>query len=635
MQRNDPAQASLPFWLVANRNFVLLWLAAGISALGDHLSEMALLQKLGGLERPDVTRIQALLTFGFFLPYVLLGPIAGWWADRFSRRGTMVLSDLLRAVVMLSLTFSVPFLLNRGLGDFSIVIPMVLTGAFAAFFSPCRQAMLPTLIREDQLVRANAMISAIGTIGAITSGWLGGVLVDWARDGHVTLDLSYRLDALTFAASAVLLLLMSMRLVRAAPHRQLSGIWTPLRDGFRYVRGHRRVLQMIMLGTVFWAAAGVVISVVPAIVRDVFSDQLSDVGMYRGLLAAGLALGSAVLTIVGHTMPLPLTVLAALLGAAFWLLALDVSYVFRLGRIPTGACLVLIGAHGAALLVSVMVVIQRFVPNDRRGRVFGVSDMCTMAAIVTATGLLGIPPIPNLDTYTPYLLAIVAAGMLFALNIAWRIYRREQPIPLKLFVVWQTVQFYANFWCRMRRDGACTIPNEGPVIVAANHSAGIDPVLLEGASLRRTISFLVAEEFYRVPGANWFMRLVDCIPVNRERPQRSAIAGALKVLERGGCLGIFPQGGLARPGEGEREIKVGVGKIALRTGATVIPCHISGTRYFRHPFRSFFSRHRARVKFGPAVDLSDFAGRERDRDAGRDATDRIMQAIEALAPAES
>jgi len=546
-----------------------------------------------------------------------------------------VLSDLLRAAVMLSLTFSVPLLLRHGFGDFSVVVPMFLTGAFAAFFSPCRQAILPTLIRDDQLVRANALMSTIGTIGAITSGWLGGVLVDMSRAGHFHIDWNYRLDALTFAISAVLLCMMSLRLARPTPHHRPEGIWTPLREGFRYVRTHRRVLQMILLGTVFWAAAGVVISVVPAIVRDVFQGQLADVGLYRGLLVVGLALGSAVLTVVGPTIPLPLTVLAALAGAVFWVFALDASYVLRLGRILTAVCLVMIGAHGAALLISILVVIQRFVPNDRRGRVCGVSDMCTMAAMVAATGIIGLPHVANLDAYTPYLLALVAVGLIIALRTAWAIYHRARPIPLKLFVVWQTVQFYARFWCRMRVDGPCTIPATGPVIVAANHSAGIDPILLEGASTRRTIAFLVAEEFYRVPGANWFMRLVDCIPVNRDRPQRSAIAAALRTLERGGCLGIFPTGGLSRPGREQREARLGVGRIALRSGATVIPCHISGTQFFEHPFRSFFSRHHARVRFGRPVDLSDLADRSRDRDAGRQATERIMRAIEALSPRES
>ena len=118
----------LPNWLVQNRNFVFLWLAYGVAAVGDHLSEMALLKTRGGMDRPDVTRVQALISFGFFLPFVLLGPVAGWWSDRFSRKATMIAADLIRAALVWNLATIVPFLARRldgtGWEDFSIVIPL-------------------------------------------------------------------------------------------------------------------------------------------------------------------------------------------------------------------------------------------------------------------------------------------------------------------------------------------------------------------------------------------------------------------------------------------------------------------------------------------------------------------------------
>ena len=117
MPSASTSQASLPGLLINNRNFVLVWAAYGISALGEHLSEMALLKERGGFDRDDITRVQALLTFGFFLPFVLIGPFAGWWADRFSRKWTMIGADLVRAGIMISLSITVPFLVGRGLGE--------------------------------------------------------------------------------------------------------------------------------------------------------------------------------------------------------------------------------------------------------------------------------------------------------------------------------------------------------------------------------------------------------------------------------------------------------------------------------------------------------------------------------------
>jgi len=131
-----------PNLLIQNRNFVLIWCAYGISAIGDHLSEMALLQQSGGFARTDITRVQALLTFGFFLPYMLLGPLAG--CGRIVQpQWTMIGTDLIRAAVMLSIPFTVPLFMRLGCGDYSIVLPLLVTGAFAAFFSPARTAMIP------------------------------------------------------------------------------------------------------------------------------------------------------------------------------------------------------------------------------------------------------------------------------------------------------------------------------------------------------------------------------------------------------------------------------------------------------------------------------------------------------------
>ncbi len=623
---------SLPNLLIFNRNFVLVWLAAGVAAFGDHLSEMALLKERGGLERDDVTRVQALLTCGFFLPYVVLGPLAGWWADRFSRKWTMIATDLLRATVAASLVLSVPWLLGLGFGDYAIVLPLLMTGFFAAFFSPCRQAMLPTLIRDDQLVRANAMMSAIGTIGAIFSGVLGGKLVDLAAAGAFDLHWNYYLNALTFLASASLLTWVSMRRVRATPRETLHGVWQPVRQGFLYVLGHRRVLQMILLGTVFWAAAGVVISVIPAIVRDVFGGRFSDAGIYRGLIAVGLVAGSALLTWFGPALPVQLAVCWGLLGGGLSTLALDATYIFKLGRIPSALCLLLIGLHGAVLLVSMMVVIQRFVPDARRGRVCGVSDMCTMGAIVLAAALLGVPHIPSLDRFIPWILGLTGLGLLIALRVAWRIYRRNVNASPVTTVVWWTVRFYGYFWCRLRRIGPNTIPRSGPVILAANHTAGVDPILLQATSTHRLISFLVAQEYYRVPVARQFMDLVRCVPIDRKNPGRAFLTACLKRLKEGRVLGVFPQGTFERPGESPPEPKSGIGLLALRAGAAVIPVHISGTRYFESPFRSYFSRHEVRIRYGPPIDFSDLSGRERDPAAPRLVSERIMERINELAP---
>jgi len=613
-----------------NRNFLLLWAAYGISAIGDHLSEMALLKQRGGFERDDVTRVQALISFGFFLPFVFIGPVAGWWADRFSRKWTLIIADVLRGVLVINLSLLVPHLAQLGWGDYSIVAPIVVIGALAAFFSPCRQALLPTLIRDEQLVRANALISALGTIGTIVSAVIGGVLVDLAVRGSFGLHWNYRLDALTFALSAVLVAGIATRSSRATAHPKQPGLIAPIVTGFRYVAQHRRVLQIISVGVAFWAAAGVVVSVVPALVRDIFGGSFADAGVYRGLIGIGLASGAAVMTVVGPTMPLQLRVLLGLGGGAFWVLALWLAYVLTLGQIFAGVCLFGIGGAGAMLLVTVMAALQRFVPDSRRGRVFGVSDMATMGAMVAASGALGLPNIPRLDDFVWLFLLATGLGLAVTFWIAAHFYHRDRSISFAFQWVWWFVHFYVAFWCRAKRIGPCRVPRTGPVMLACNHASAVDPLVLECTQPHRLVGFLVAREHYAMPIAHWVMRNARCIPVNRTRPGKSFLRQSLELLRSGGCLGIFPHGTFHEPGEQAPQIKHGVGYLALRSGATIIPCHISGATFSRSPFGSLLRRHKVRVRYGDPVDVSAFANRTRDRAAAAELSDLVMRRIDEL-----
>lgn len=631
IKQSRPATA-MPDWLVQNRNFVFLWAAYGVAAIGDHLSEQALLKASGGLRRDDVTRVQALMSVAFFLPFVLLGPLAGWWSDRFSRKWTMVMADLLRAAIVVNMALIVKTLqstLPADLRDFAIVLPLLPVGLFAAFFSPARQAMLPTLIRDDQLVRANALISALGTIGTIISAVVGGWLVDRYGPDH-----NFQVNAVTFVLSAVFVGSILMSRSRQTAHPPLEGVLTPLIAGFRYVRQHRRILEMVLLGTVFWAAAGAVIAVVPAIVKAYFGESYTAAGTFRGIMGIGLATGAAVMTILGPTLPVQLAVLISLFCGGAWIVLLTICHALHLGQVLTGICLFGIGGAGAALLVTIMATVQRFVPDSRRGRVFGVNDTATMGAMVAASAAIGVPHIPNLDRYIPLILSITAAGFGIALIVAWRVYRRGSELsPVTWFTV-ACIGFFAKFWCRAKRIGPCTVPARGPALIAANHSSGIDPIMIIATCPRRLPAFLVAREYYRKKIAKFFCSMNDCIPVDRENPGKSFLSGALQTFERNGALGIFPQGRFQVPGEAENEPLAGVGAIALRTGVPVIPVHISGAQYRDSPFASFFVRHNVRVKYGNPIDLSAFAGRERDKQAAIEVSQLIMQKIKELGAAE-
>jgi 1-acyl-sn-glycerol-3-phosphate acyltransferase len=113
----------------------------------------------------------------------------------------------------------------------------------------------------------------------------------------------------------------------------------------------------------------------------------------------------------------------------------------------------------------------------------------------------------------------------------------------------------------------------------------------------------------------------------------ASVKAALRHLSAGKCLGIFPQGGIRNPAE-PFEVRDGVGLLALRSGATVIPAYIDGIKYSEGVIAPLIRRQHARVRFGKPVDLSEFKGREKDRDAYREASQKIADAIIAIRDSE-
>lgn len=629
---------SFPALLLTNRNFILLWLAYGISALGDHLSEMGLLklQNVMSEENRESVRIQALMLLTFMSPFVILGPLFGWLADRLPRKWLMFGADVVRAVIMVEMLwllrhFDTAFASGeRPLALHYAVLPLLFMGIFAALFSPARLSLLPTIIRENQLIRANAMTAGLGMIATIGSALIGGLVIEHVLPGDRAVLMIFRLDALTFLLSAVCIFLIR------APRQRVSSEshdFSALAHGFKYIARHRLVIELIIVSTIFWTCAAVVRSLIPAIVRGVFGGGYADLGIFQGILGIGIVVGSILLTLMGNALKSELAMSWSLILAGLSGLLLALAAWLGWGRIPCGAGLFLIGVFGAGIQVSVNALIQRIVPNYMRGRVFGVHDLCTITGLCIATGVLGIPHWNNIDDHIAWIMAITAAGLLAAGIWVTRIrLRRGKFGPILTF--WKNLSdFYCWLWARARREGLCTIPATGPAIVVANHNSTLDPFVLTSGSPNRVIGFMIAIEYAKIPGFSKLVEAIECVPVTRTGVDTASVKAALRHLQNGKLLGIFPQGRIQNPAE-EPVAREGVGMLALRSGAPVIPSYISGITYSDGVAGPFFRRQHAVVRYGKPLDLSPWAGREKDRTAYKEVADFIMAEIMKLKPAD-
>ena len=177
--------------ILAGRRDLRLVISAGIISLtGDWILTIGLIYRVYAMT--GSTMASALTMASSFAPQVLLGAVAGVFADRWDRRRTMIAADLLLAAGLL------PLLLVHGAAQVWIVFAVMFwEGSVQQFFSPAEQAMVPRLVPGDELLTANAVSGQVSNVSRLAGSALGGILA--AAGGIIAVTL---IDAVSFLASA-------------------------------------------------------------------------------------------------------------------------------------------------------------------------------------------------------------------------------------------------------------------------------------------------------------------------------------------------------------------------------------------------------------------------------------------------
>jgi 1-acyl-sn-glycerol-3-phosphate acyltransferase len=188
---------------------------------------------------------------------------------------------------------------------------------------------------------------------------------------------------------------------------------------------------------------------------------------------------------------------------------------------------------------------------------------------------------------------------------------------------------------RPKVTGLEYIPRAGGAIVAANHVSFLDPLLLPLVVPHRRVMFLTKVKYIDKPVLRWFLTGAGVIPVaTGERDgARSAVTAAVQAVHSGRLIGIFPEGTRSPDGRLHRG-KTGVARMALQSGAPVIPAGITGTdRAFPRGAR-LPRPHSVRIAFGPPIRFDMPDNEVKDAALNRAVTDQVMAAIRVLSGQE-
>jgi glycerol-3-phosphate dehydrogenase (NAD(P)+) len=148
--------------------------------------------------------------------------------------------------------------------------------------------------------------------------------------------------------------------------------------------------------------------------------------------------------------------------------------------------------------------------------------------------------------------------------------------PLVYWVVRAILQPFFHVYFRLGRIGREHIPGTGPVILASNHRSFLDPFVI-AVMARRPIYFVAKKELFAFhPVVSWLLGALGAFPIDRGASDQQAMATARAILERGEVVLMFPEGTRVRPGA-LGIARRGVGRLALETGAPVVPVAVIGT----------------------------------------------------------
>ncbi len=358
-------------------------LALAGSVIGDWAFAVAL--SVYAYQRGGPTTLGALSVVRY-VSMLLLAPWVSVVADRLDRRRVMVTADVVRAV---SVAATAVVVLADG-PALAVYALSIVTAWVGLAFRPAQAALLPTLASTpSELTAANATSNTIHSVGFFAGPAVAGALLAFADIGLV-----FVFDAMTFVWSAALVLRIHAQLTDEEPagaHDESGddeddpGLFDGMGAGYRAIFQHRDLRLLVGLYTAQTVVAGASAVYEVAIALDLLGLRESGVGVLNAALGIGGILGGALALVLSRRGKL-----ARDFGIGVTLWAAPLLLVAAWPTLPSALlAMALIGLGNSIVDVNAETIIQRLVPDDVLGRVFGALDSATIAGM--ALGSLAMP----------------------------------------------------------------------------------------------------------------------------------------------------------------------------------------------------------------------------------------------------
>jgi len=615
------------FDLFKKRRFMPFFMTQSLGAFNDNVFKNALVALLvfkgsavGGLNTDQLVNLSALL---FILPFFLFSGLFGQFADKYEK------SLQIRRVKLLEVVIALMAILGFWLDNLPLLLTVLfLLGLQSTIFGPIKYGILPQVLERRELVGGNALVE-MGTfvailLGTIAGPQLAGIESSWPYWAG--------LACLLVAVMGYWYSLKIPQAAAVAPDIKISwNIWRESMRNLRFVNENSSVLNSVLGISWFWFFGATFLVQIPSYSQNVLGG---DQHLMSGLLALfiiGISTGSLLCErLSGNQVEIGLVPFGAIGLTVF-----GIDLYLATPDVPTASAgtlaffsdvsnwrilidLLLIGVFGGFYTVPLYALVQQRSAAEHRSRVIAglniLNSLFMVASAIMAMLLLGQAglSIPELFLVTAILNAVVAV-YIFSLV----------PEFLMRFLVWILIHTIY----RVRMTGADHIPEDGAVIIAANHVSFVDPLIL-GGMIRRPVRFVMHHSIFKLPLLNFIFRTGKAIPIASRDDDPTILDSAYQqihqVLRARDVLGIFPEGAITRDGE-MQPFKSGVCKIIAEQPVPVVPialCNLWGSMFSRRD--SFWKRRpyklwsRIEVRVGAAIPANELT------------VERLQQAVAQL-----
>lgn len=355
--------------VLRNRSFAVLWVGGLLSLTGDWLLMTGL--PLVVYQLTGSAAALGLAVFARMAPRVVVGSVAGVFVDRWDRRKTMLVCNMLLAAGLL------PLLLVRSADDLWLIAIVVLFEASVAqVYQPAEGALLPLIVPDEDLITANALNGLSMNVARLCGPPLGALLV--ATGGLTAVVV---VDAASFMVAAG-----SVWLVRATAsgHASQRAVWHEWLEGLNTVRHNSQARMLFIFVAITGVGEGLISTLfVPFATRVMHGDAFT----YGALLSAQAVGGVAGGVLVGRFgSRVPPTVMLGGAAVLFGLGDLGLFYapLFIDSALVPLALIACVGAPSAAMMAAILTLVQTSVSDQLRGRLLG-----TLFATTSLAGLIG------------------------------------------------------------------------------------------------------------------------------------------------------------------------------------------------------------------------------------------------------